>query len=368
MFDKQLENEQKEIDKALLKQILRSPWVIAGIIMFLLAIASPIIAFELLRNSMLNVSKEELESLAYLGDFLTGTTFLLGFSSILFVIASIFIQQRELQVNTKVLDESKTEYEKSNTLMESQLNNSKLQHDAIIKSTDKQIFETSFYNMLNLLRDERKKEYENISYESPIRIDDVVSEIMNNVFSYQFYIDNSVFYDYISQSADHNSATNEIVEVLKFLNNYIDLGFAKTQIIDFYQVSENSTLSSDYGVDIETIIEKLKSEDFTKLKFGNYLLQNKSQIITKTFKYNLDSNFYMSRREIDEYLKLIDIILETISKVEEDRGFYFQIFKSQVSYYEEDFIRHLAYYELRQTWRESIEQIDEEFMRLDRGI
>lgn len=115
-------------------------WFRAGIIAVVLAVTLPFIIMWLSSSSF---SVRELGLLGPVGDFYGGSTIgLLSIASIFFIIHTIKIQSQELSLQREELSLTRGELEKTRE-----------EHAMANKTMEKQQFETTFFNMINLLGD-----------------------------------------------------------------------------------------------------------------------------------------------------------------------------------------------------------------------
>ena len=120
---------KKDIDKPWFKKFEVWSMIIGEIV----AASALVIPFLIMLITKQNYSLETFENLGTDGDFFGGTTVgLLSFSSILFVIAAIFMQREELRIQKTELQKTTDEFKMTNDTMK------------------KQQFESTFFNMISL--------------------------------------------------------------------------------------------------------------------------------------------------------------------------------------------------------------------------
>ncbi|USL31378.1 putative phage abortive infection protein [Priestia megaterium] len=127
MADKNKNPEEEEVNFFRKKE---NWWILIGIIVIVVAIATP---FIILHRLGWKITYNQFNKLGVVGDFFGGTTVgLFTLASIMFVIAAIVMQKKELELQRKELSQTRKEFETGN-------NTAKVQQ-----------IDNAFFNMLSL--------------------------------------------------------------------------------------------------------------------------------------------------------------------------------------------------------------------------
>lgn len=347
-------------------------WYYFGIVAMVLAFVVPILVLFLsdeirVFNNKFNLVSTNLTNLASIGDFLTGTTFLLAFSSILFVIATFKIQQVELQQNTQVLIESKEEYEESNRIMAQQLNDSKTYNESMLSRQEVQMFESSFYNLLKLLNDLRNENL-NGNNESPRLIYRQVSVLYEDIKKMDRYILNNWFKKFILNNEKLEDCLSDIVLFINLVGESPRMNNKSLKdLIDNNENMFGNEIAFHTGLTYSKVINALKNnEELYENSFFKYLSMNFTSLESEAVKLMFEkSNVTISGR-LYSYNNMIVLITSRIVSREDNKDLYFNIFLAQLTKSEIKYLKVASYYNLIPKLQENIREIDYHFMRTER--
>lgn len=320
-------------------------WYLIGIVSLIIALVVPFLVLffsDDLKAFNDNTSwvKTDMTSLAAIGDFLTGTTFLLAFASIMFVIATFKVQQSELRQNTKVLIESKGEYEESNRLTREQITDAKEHYQKLNLKQDIQMFETSFFNLIDLLNTIKNetiivKEY-NQNYEEEFTEVVALKAFYNATRDLDEKLPNSYLQTYFQIDKPRKKLFDDYNYVhFRLNNNEIIENPTKEQIDEFIAQLEKSIRIQQPSFTLSQIIEFLNIHDmenefvcFIKNNFRSIISDIKLEIFSKFDKqYNAPISPFV--KTFLTIIKLIDSRNEV-----ENKDFYISILTSQLKHYE----------------------------------
>ncbi|MCY8912542.1 putative phage abortive infection protein [Bacillus atrophaeus] len=256
-------------------------WLIVGWLFVCVAVLTPTVILIKL-NSSLNLKK--FDSLGPIGDFLGGTTVgLLSLASIVFVVATISMQKKELVLQRKELTMQRDELKR--TREEFELSNQTLL---------KQQFENTFFNMINL--------HHNI-------LKDLIKEVDGKVITGRNVI--KVLYSELNHKYYEENMPDYIVRILNGLTRYKDIDdmeihrlAEKLQIavrkIEF--VKEHYLKNST----VEEIIEFINTIDHDWEELEYQIMRDSSS--AKTIKIEFVKEHYLKNSTMEEIIDFINTI------------------------------------------------------------
>ncbi|MER0467198.1 putative phage abortive infection protein [Bacillus cabrialesii subsp. cabrialesii] len=212
-------------------------WLAVGWLFVFVAVLTPtVLLFSI--NSSLDLQK--FSSLGSIGDFLGGTTVgLLSLASIVFVVATISVQKKELALQRKELTMQRIEIKR--TRKEFELSNQTLL---------KQQFENTFFNMINL--------HHNI-------LKDLIKEVDGKVITGRNVI--KVLYSELNNKYYEENMANYIVHILNTLTKYREIDDIKIHRLAeklHIAVRKIDFLKGTYlkNFTVEEIIESIHTGDY----------------------------------------------------------------------------------------------------------
>lgn len=338
-------------------------WFIAGIVTIVLSIAVPIIV-GLFVSGKFEVA-DRLSALSSIGDYLAGTTFLLALASIFFLISSITIQQKELQATKEEMEKSNGHYETSNKLLLEQIEKSDKQNKLNTNAQNQQLFENSFYNSLELFNRIRKetiflKNGSSISYISVI---EELAEAMNKKNS---KLTNKWFVDFVESEEDKDKIYQELYFVFFDLNKK----HFQTEVIE--EVTKNlnnydshfyldNTIGVAFNLTYPRLWELMSNKQFKDNLFVKFVKKQHPDILREfilSAYYETDNGIV---KEIDDYNKMLTIILEIIYEKEKPRELYFKILMAQLTKSEIEYLHFLVKYSIIFSIKNMVLEIEPSF-------
>lgn len=216
---------------------------------------------------------KRLDALGTIGDFLAGTTFLIGLSSIIFLVASIHIQKNELKLSRDELSDSINEQIKSNETMKVQQ------------------FENTFFNLLNLFNETKN----NLSSKntlpvalSPQKTGDDSFNIFKN-FAKDYYHEDEympmhLFMDYLNtMKFDEAKLFEDINEV--YFQFYGEIYFKEIKELRIFLSDLDSwSLTIDKLPTIK-VIRQINQSSANHNSFQKFVIENFDIIINTTKEY-----------------------------------------------------------------------------------
>lgn len=293
-------------------------WLIVGWLFVFVAVLTPTVLLIKL-NSSLNLKK--FDSLGPIGDFLGGTTVgLLSLASIVFVVATISMQKKELALQRKELTMQRDELKR--TREEFELSNQTLL---------KQQFENTFFNMINLhhniLKDLKLERKETVFagryvFEQQYK---QLKQIYNSIIKQDFF--NETIHQLVN--SEKIQKTNQITKIL-FLKEKRDELFEKLQdnisaysYIDEYDEIQIDTryYEAEEKIYNETDTHWLQIKKDAENYFENYMKNNEEVcreylLSTKTmFNYVLTEQ---DRNKISKEFFFDDITINFLLEFKKD--------------------------------------------------
>lgn len=279
-------------------------WLIVGWMFVFVAVLTPTVLLIKL-NSSLNL--EQFGSLGSIGDFLGGTTVgLLSLTSIVFVVATISMQKKELALQRKELTMQKDELKK--TREEFELSN---------KTLLKQQFENTFFNMINLhhniLKDLKLEKNEKVfsgryvfeqQYEQ-------LKRLYNNVIKQDFF-----------NEKIHQLVNSEEIKKINQITKILYLKEKRDEVFDLLEENISSYTYYDQYDEIQIDSRYYEAEDKIYNETDTYWLKIKKDAETY-FENNMKNNREVCRDYLLTTKRMFDYVLKEQESNKLSKDFFF---------------------------------------------